>query len=96
MSYTVIESPDGQETQFVADRGDKTLDGYDGWTVLGTCARAPEDGETWDKAGKALAVDTEYKATREREAMARDPAALLDKIEALEVRVAALEAPRVA
>lgn len=92
--HIIIESPDASERQVVRQRVvdgvDKTLEGYDGWTVLGEMPRAPKEDEEWDDELKALRVDGERRRQRKRLA-GWDRRAVLDRLEDLEARFAALE-----
>lgn len=83
--FTVVRSPDGLEKQHVLDP-----ERYEGWEVLGTHVGELGPDEEWDDKAKKPKVIPERKAKREREAVARDPLALLDRIEKLEALVAEL------
>lgn len=86
MKHFVIQSPDGAEKQVV-----QSLDGYDGWEVLGEADRGPEDDEEWDPQAKRWLVNYARRAAKTRWAAARDPEKLLVRIEALERRLTEVE-----
>jgi len=67
----------------------KSPDDYKGWTLLGTSKKAPGDFEEWD--GKKFKLDKVAKEKCDRERLARDPMAMLARIEALEAGFSQLE-----
>ena len=66
------------------------LAAYPNARVIARPSRKPKDGEVYDEKAGRWRIDEELKARRKREALARDPLALLAKIEALEARFDAM------
>lgn len=76
---------DGVETHVTQSRM-----GYDGWQLVGRASRSPRDDEAWDPTSKEWKTHKERRGERQRHSMAHDPHHLLNRIEALEARVAEL------
>lgn len=70
----------------------ESLEGYDGWAVLSEDVSPPPSAHCdWCCETKRWVEDEEAKARAARRAAIRDPEQLLEIIENLEARVAALE-----
>ena len=82
----LIESPDGSEKQLV-----EKLEGYAGWKVLGRGVECPPDDHDWCKKDKCFKPNEARLRARSRQALGRDPEALLARLDELENRMATLE-----
>jgi len=82
--YSILQHPETAERCIT-----KSPQDYEGWTLLGTSKKEPGDFEEWD--GKQFKLDAAQKAGRDQERIARDPLAMLARIEALEARISQLE-----
>lgn len=76
----------GEETQIV-----ESLEGYDGWKVVGEHSGDLPEAARWDRTVRKVRECGKTVKAHERRARARNTEHLLDRIEALEALVAALK-----
>lgn len=81
----LVRNPDGSEMHIV-----QSLDGYEGWSVLGNVARVPRKWERWN--GRNFAEDPQEKEKAELQIQMRDSSYFVKRISELEARVAEMEA----